>query len=95
MTVTLRLDLSETVLRSIRAADGRGGRATRKEARAFAEVAVRVAVDRLPPPKVRRPKVVDVDRRAGLVASGAETPAELRDVNARIARAFRRPEPGR
>lgn len=58
MKVNTGFDLNEEVLRRIRARDERGGVATRKEVRIFIEVAVRTAIEMLPPAKRKAPKAV-------------------------------------
>lgn len=90
MRVILKLDLTDDQLRSIRAGDGRGGRATRKEAATFAEGWVRAGLSKLPPPKRRRPKGTVVEKRASLRATGAETVDEVRAATARIAALYGR-----
>ena len=56
MKVWTAFSLSETELRTIRAAVGRGGRATRKECVVFIDRAVRDALRRAPDPKPARRK---------------------------------------
>lgn len=54
MTVVVRFELSEAQLRTVRAAYGRGGVATRKESSLFINRAVAEALDKAPEPKVKR-----------------------------------------
>ncbi len=85
MVTAVRFDFNEDVLRSIRAGDGRGGKASRKEVKMFVEVAVRAALRNLPPPKRRRPKASIVEKRASMAVRPAETVEEVRAVSKRIA----------
>lgn len=88
MNVRVTLTFDETMRRKIRAHDKRGGKATRKEAMVFTVLAVRALLDRCPEPRRRRPRVKVVEQRAGLTVAPAETPADLKAVRAKIARAF-------
>lgn len=74
------LDLTDQVRGAIRARDGRYGKASRKEARAFLDLAIRTAIERLPPPKVRAPKTRDVERASFTVQS----PKDVAGVRARV-----------
>lgn len=57
MKVVTRFSFDEGQLRTIRAAHGRGGVATRKECQTFIDRAVRAALDEAPDPRPkRRPK---------------------------------------
>lgn len=90
MKIVVRFDFPEHVLRAIRAGQDRGGVATRKEAKAFVEVAVRTAQDRLPAPKVRAPKATDVERRTFVKPQGATEEETARLETERIRRIYRR-----
>ena len=54
MKIHLSLELTDTDRRTVRAAIGRGGVATRKEVRIFAERAIRGAIAAAPDPKPKR-----------------------------------------
>lgn len=54
MKINLSLDVTDQDRRTVRAAIGRGGVATRKEIRIFAERAIRGALAAAPEPKPRR-----------------------------------------
>jgi hypothetical protein len=53
MTINLKLDLNEEQLRRIRAAHGRGGKATRNECRVWLNRTIAAGLIALPEPKVR------------------------------------------
>lgn len=81
MTVRLRFDISEDQRRAIRAALGRGGKATRKECSLFIERAAQQAIEEAPKPRVRAKRV----KGAGMSVRSDASPAAA---EARIARAF-------
>lgn len=56
MTVKTRFNFTDEEVRTIRAAIGRGGKATRKECVVFIDRAVRTALAAAPEPKRRQPK---------------------------------------
>jgi hypothetical protein len=56
MTVIVRFSFGEDALRTVRAAIGRGGKATRKECQVFIDRAVRKALEHAPEPKRQQPK---------------------------------------
>lgn len=85
MVTAVRFDFNEEVLRSIRAGDGRGGKASRKEVKMFVEVAVHAALKRLPPPKRRRPKASIIEKRASMAVTPAETVEAVRANTKKIA----------
>lgn len=58
MKVVSRFSLDETALRTIRAAHGRGGVASRRECVTFIDRAVREALDKAPEPRPARKRVV-------------------------------------
>ena len=53
MTINLKLDLNEDQLRRVRAAHGRGGKATRNECRVWLNRLIAAGIIALPEPKVR------------------------------------------
>lgn len=69
MRINLPLELTDTERRTVRAALGRGGVATRKEIRVFAEHAIRSAISAAPAPKPVR--------QAGQVAAPARAIDQL------------------
>ena len=87
MKVHVRVDMDDSMRGSIRAGAGRYGKATRKEAREFVEVAFRAAVRALPPPKQRAPKRKDVERRT-FALPNTDTPEAARGQRNRIARLY-------
>lgn len=56
MKVCTAFQFDETQLRTVRAAHGRGGKATREECRTFIDRAIRTALDDAPTPKPARVK---------------------------------------
>jgi len=88
MVTAVRFNFNEDTLRAIRASLGRGGIATRKEVKAFVEVAVHAALKSAPPPKRRRPKAAVIEKRASMAVTPAETPDEVKAVRAKIAKVF-------
>lgn len=86
MKVRAMFEFNETVLRGIRARDGRGGKATRKEAKAWVDLLLRVGTTGLPAPKVRAPKAKDISRR--LEPTLVDTPEAARAQRNRIAKHY-------
>lgn len=60
MKINLSITLDEAQLRSVRAAQGRGGKATRSDVRVFANRAIRAALDAAPAAKPKRVRVAKV-----------------------------------
>lgn len=90
MNVRLTLTFDDVARRKIRAMDKRGGKASRGEAMAFTALAIRAMLDRCPEPKVRRPKIVIIEKRASMAVTPPETVEEVRDQNKKIAKVFER-----
>ena len=69
MKVRTAFTFTETELRTLRAALGRGGVATRKECLTFIDRAVRTAIDAAPTPKAKRRSAADVALADGVDAA--------------------------
>lgn len=69
MKVNNAFMFDETQLRTVRAAIGRGGKATRKECRVFIDRAIRSALDAAPEPKAKRRSSADVALADGVDAA--------------------------
>lgn len=87
MTVNHRFAFTEDELRTIRAAIGRGGKATRKECAVFINRAVKAALDAAPEPKAKRVKRVKTDPSARPVV--VDEHADAIAQRNRIARLYR------
>lgn len=89
MKVRAAFNFSDEQLRGIRAAHGRGGRATRKESLVFIDRAVNKALDAAPEPKAKRVKRAKTDPSARpVVATEQETTAAVQQ-RERIARLYK------
>jgi hypothetical protein len=91
MKVRVAFSFEETQLRTIRAAIGRGGRATRNECVVFINRAVTKAIEAAPEPKPARKKATKVEtwKRDACRCTEDAICAACRDRHARIATQFK------
>lgn len=88
MVIRWMVNLSEDELRTIRAAVGRGGKATRNECRIFIDRAVRKALHDAPEPKPKRMKHEKKDPSARTVVAPENEQAATIQQRDRIAAAY-------
>ena len=89
MKVRAAFNFTEDELRSIRAAHGRGGKATRKESVTFIDRAVRKALDDAPEPKATRVKREKTNPSARAVVEPEQETVAAIAQRERIARLYR------
>lgn len=89
MKVRAAFTFDDLALRTVRAAHGRGGKATRKECIVFIDRAVSEALKRAPDPKPARVKRPRASKPAGFTPPGSETSEEARAARERIRKLYR------
>ena len=89
MKVNTSFAFTDEQLRTIRAALGRGGAATRKECRYFIERAVEAALKSAPEPKPKRRPVPKVTVKVQMTLTEAQEAAEWREKREKIRKMYR------